>query len=361
MMRIERLGTQLAACLLLSVPLVACQPPEDEKPEQEAPKEARIPRVETLKLMPRSFTSYLKLTGETEAIETVTVSAELPGRVVAENFEEGAPVKAGQWLVRIDVRTDRTRVGQIQATLEQARRDLERTRDLLGKGLATPADVERAELQLKTTDYNLRLARQGVGKSTVFAPIQGVVDKQHLKEGEYANPGVPVASIVRYDSLKVQAGLPESQLRYAKEGAAVKVWLPALEVEREGTLKRIGVQANTQNRTFPLEVELPNEDRSLRAGMRAELRLPKASWGDAVLIPRDALVERLDGRVAFVVSDGKVQERQIKLGEPHGELVQVLEGVKAGEELVVVGQRELSSGDAVKVVEAQQQTAEAQP
>jgi RND family efflux transporter MFP subunit len=198
-------------------------------------------------------------------------------------------------------------------------------------------------------EYNLTMTRQGVGKSSVVSPIDGVVERQGLRAGEYANPGVPVATIVRYDKIKVEAGVPESLIRYAKVGDKVKVWIPALEVEREGSLQRVAVQANAKNRTFPVEVEIPNEDRKIRAGMRAELRMLTGSWEAAVLVPRDALVERLEGRVVFVLAGDKVSARPVRLGEERGALVQVLEGLQAGDEVVVVGQRDLSDGDAVKV------------
>jgi RND family efflux transporter MFP subunit len=328
-----------------------CKPPE-EGASAEAPPvvEERVPRVEAVTLSTVPFSSYLRLTGETEAVETVTVSAELPGRVVAANFEEGQEVRAGQWLVRVDARVDRTRAGQLQTSLEQARRDLTRTKELMGKGLSTASEMERAELNVKMNEYNLTMTRQGVGKSSVSSPIDGVVERQGLREGEYANPGVPVATIVRYDKIKVEAGVPESLIRYAKVGDKVKVWIPALEMEREGSLQRVAVQANAKNRTFPVEVEIPNEDKKIRAGMRAELRLLTGSWEAALLVPRDALVERLEGRVVFVLAGDKVSQRAVRLGGERGALVQVVEGLQAGDEVVVVGQRDLSDGDLVKVV-----------
>ncbi len=343
--------------MLLSLAVVAsvtaCQPPEEEgagdKAAEAAPTE-KIARVETVKLSTVDFTDYMLLTGETMAAESVTVSAELPGRVVAEDFEEGDEVKKGEKLVRIDVSVDRTRTGQINMALTQARRDLKRTEGLVSKGLATPADLERAQLQVKNNEYNLRLARQGMGKSTVSTPIAGVIDRKHLSKGEYANPGVPVATVVQIDTLKIEAGLPESQLRYAKEGDKVQVTVPALGLTREGVIKRIAVQANPKNRTFPLEVEIDNKDRRLRAGMRAELRMAARHFKGSVLMPRDALVELLTGRYVYVLNGEKVVRKSVELGVDQGRFVQVNKGLSAGDEVIVVGQRSLSDGDAVKVM-----------
>lgn len=336
--------------------LAGCQPKEEEG--KGAPKAAEAQdvskRVETVKLNAISFVGEATLVGETEADETVTISAELPGRVVASNFEEGATVDAKQWLIRVDVKTDRTRIGLLQENLEQAERDLKRAQDLKTRGLATPSDIERAELAVKNGQYNLRLARQGVSKSTVSTPIKGVVDKEHLKVGEYANPGMPVATVVNYETIVVRAGLPESELRFAQEGKKVKVKILALDIEREGVIRRVGVQANRNSRTFPIEVEVDNGDLGVRAGMRAEVKMPTQSYDNVVAVPRDALIEGVDTRFVFVNKGGKAEKRTIAIGPERGDNVVVTRGLSVGEEVVVVGNRDIADKEVIKVVRSGQ-------
>ncbi len=343
--------TGLLAVALWASLAVACKPPEEGEDKGKTPEEKEFKRpVETTKIESVDFVNYIRLLGETEADETVTVASELPGRVISSDMKEGQVVEKNHRLARIDVRTDQTRMGQLRVALDQSKRDLKRSENLLTKGLATPADVERAQLAVDNQEYSLRLLRQGVGKSTVRAPISGIVDRVHVKTGEYVNPGMPVATVVNHDSIIVRAGLPESQIRYGREGATLTIEIPALETRYEGTIRRVGLQADTRNRTFPLEVEIENKDHVLRAGMRAQVLLPASSYKGAVLVPRDAVIEGLTGRFAFVIEGGRAQRRDVTLGDNYEDYVVISKGVKFGEELVVVGQQDLSDKEAVNVV-----------
>ncbi|MBH25095.1 MAG: hypothetical protein CMH57_11695 [Myxococcales bacterium] len=313
--------------------------------------ENRVTRIQTATIEPVAFTDYELLTGETEAEDTVTVSAENPGRVIAVNFKEGERVKEGQWLVRLDVRSDATRSGQLRVALEQAERDLKRTEELFEKGLATPADRERAKLQVDNARYNLRLTRVGISKSTAVTPLEGIVDQVHIEQGEYAGPGTPIATIVNYDTIVVRAGLPESELLYAKEGREVVVRVTALNKEVKGRIRRIGVQANTNSRTFPVQIEIDNAEHAIRPGMRADVILPTAHYEAGVLVPRMALLESPQGSSLFVHKGGKVEQRRVKLSEGKGAYVLIKEGLSLGEELVVTGQQFLTNGEPVEVTE----------
>lgn len=310
---------------------------------------AALTTVEVVELETVDFHGESVLTGQTEASHTVTVSAEHPGRILSTNFEEGSEVIKGQWLARIDAQTDRTRIGQLQVALAQTKRDRDRTRSLLDKGLATPADLERIELAVQSSEYNLKMTRQGVGKATAQSPIDGTVDRVHLEAGEYAMPGAPIATIVDYATIIVRAGLPESDLPYAKDGLAVKVHLIALDTVVDGVIKRVGIEANPRNRTFPLQVEVDNADRTIRPGMRAEVVLPTVHVPNAVMVPRTAVMSKLDHREVAVLEDHTIARRAVEIGPGSGDLVLVTKGLSSGDKLVVVGQRLVSSGEKVRV------------
>lgn len=316
----------------------------------EARTPARLPVVETIKIEPMDFTSEIELVGQVEADETVTVASEIPGRVVSVEVEEGQRVGAGARLARLDVRVDQARAGQFRANLTQSERDLARAQELLKKGLATEADVERARLAVENNRYNLRMTSLGVGKSVVGAPIEGVVDRRHIEPGEYANPGQPLVTLVNFDKVTVMAGLPESRVRYAQEGATVKVRIPAMDVEREGRIKRVGIQADTKNRTFPVEIEVDNADHKIRPGMRARVTLPGQQVQGALLVPRDVVIDTLDGRVVYVVTGGQAERREVTLGPDQDDYVVLVTGVAAGDELVRVGHQSLPRKSAVDVV-----------
>ncbi len=345
------LSVFLTAALVATAtgPLSGCTGDESEAgTTMDAPRDK--PRVQAMTVTAESFQSTAILTGTTEADEVVRVSAEMPGRVLSIGFEEGAEVKKGATLIRVDARTDRAMLGQYRVQRDQANKDLARTKDLHGRGLATDADVERAETQYKMASSSVRMAQTGVGKSTVDAPITGIVDTAHVRAGEYVNPGAPIATIVNFDKLLVRVPLPESMLLAAKPGSTVQVRFPALKRSLAGKVKRVGVQAHEGTRTFPMFVEIDNADHALRPGLRAAVTLVTAEHSNAVLIPRDAVIEGIKDRYVFLLDGDRAKRAPIQLGDGQADRVQVLEGVAAGDKLIHVGHRDLADQDEVLVL-----------
>ncbi len=342
------LGMLLTAALLL----VGCggqgADAEKQKAASVEPKKV-LPVVETLKVEPVEFVSTVRLTGESEADESVTVSAEMPGVLVTRAFKEGSEVTSGQRLARLDVRVDRARAGQLRANLRQSERDLQRTIELEEKGLATEADVERARLGVENNQYSLRQTVIGVGKSVIKAPISGVVDQVFMDRGEYANPGQPIATIVNYDKVVVRAGVPESRILFARVGQEVKVRVPALGVVRKGIIERVGVQADTKNRTFPVKIMVENADRVIRPGMRAMVEMAGERVNNALLVPRDVVIDTVEGKAVFVLQGDTATRRLVELGPDFKDYVVLTSGIKAGDQVISVGQHSLPRTSKVTV------------
>jgi HlyD family secretion protein len=171
-----------------------------------------------------------------------------------------------------------------------------------------------------------------------------------LHVGEFAAPGVPVATIVNFDTLLVRAGVPESQVRWATPGSKVEVRFPALGVAREGAVRRLGVQADRKSRTFPVVIEVENKDHAVLPGMRAEVTMKTEQRPGALMIPREAIIEGLKERYVFIVEGDIASRRSVGIGEGRGRVVEALSGLKAGDEIIVIGQRDLSDKDKVKVL-----------
>jgi len=347
---LQALAITVTGLALLAV-APGCKPPaEDKQPAAATETPKRVSRVEVVTVTAVPFNASTTLIGETEADETITVSAETPGRVLQTNYAEGADVTRGQWLARMEATIDRTRLGQLNTNLQQAERDLARLEELKTKGLATESQLEQARLGVDNSRYNLRMTRAGISKTSVAAPISGTVDRVFLDQGEFANPGAPLVTIVNYDTIVVRAGLPESQLPWAVKGKAVKVRITALDTVFDATIRRLGIQANTKNRTFPLVVEVPNADHRIRPGMRADVVLNTEHHDVGLLIPRNAVMETLDSRVVFVVQDGAAVRRPIEAGPGRGDFVLVRTGLSNGDKVIVVGQRLVSEGEKVAVL-----------
>lgn len=309
---------------------------------------APIAVVETVTLQATNFTEYIDLSGVTEPIRSATISAEVAGRITAYDLVAGAKVKKGDTLLRIDAGQASAQAAQLQAQLDQLDTDIARNERLLERGLSSQQQVDQLRSQREATYQSMRSVRIGVGNARTRAPFDGTILDESSELGEFASPGTPVARIGDLSTIKVLVGLPEREINYVAEGRAAEVHIPALDRSFRGTITRVGLETDRRNRSFPVEVQIDNTDGLLRSGMRAEVLLRKAVIEDAIAVPRDVLRQGGAGFEAVIVSDGRVEVRPVTVGTAHARYIVVHTGLSVGDELVIRGQRDLISGEAVR-------------
>lgn len=346
-------GTRLCFVLALGG-LFACAPPSEEAETPSAPAAAprapAITSVETIRLTPGPFQEVLELVGETAPVRSAAVASEAPGRIIRLEVEVGDRVSRGDTLVRVDTSTQSAQVEQLRAQRRQAEVELERARALQQRGLGTQAQIDQFTSQIDILDESINQVRVGTRQAVTRAPIAGVITQKMVENGEYASPGSPLLRIADLSTISVHVGLPEREITAVREGMTVDVRVLATNTVHEGVLHRIGVEANPASRTFPLEVRIPNEDGALRGGMRATVIIEKNVINEAVIIPRDAVLQNLEGREVFIVRDGHARRQDVQVGAGRLGWVVALSGVQAGDELVVRGQRALVNGENVSTV-----------
>jgi len=317
----------------------------------------RVINVVVQELTPESFSEDIRLTGTVEAMQDVTVSAEESGVIRELLVEKGSSVRAGQPIARIDDRVLAPQVDQARAQAALARETWERRKrlyeeDKVGSELAyLEARYTAEEAQARLAALEERLAR-----SVVRAPIEGILDDRFVEVGTMVSPGARVARIVDVDPVKVTAGVPERYAADVRPGAAVSVTFDVLaEPAFEGTIRYVGAAVNARNRTFPVEFTIPNPGGGIKPAMVANVSVVRRTVEGALVLPQDAVVRVSDGYVVFVVrSEGGAEvaeSRPVTLGASQGNRVVVVDGLEAGDRLVVVGQKQVANGDRVRVVE----------
>jgi len=237
-----------------------------------------------------------------------------------------------------DVRASQASVDQAKAQLSLARNPYQDT-DL--------ALAAATYLQAKAA---VDLMREQLQEATIVAPMDGVISQVPLSIGALAGPATPVASMVSKD-VEVVFKVEESRLGQIKEGLSSTVTVSAFPDQKfTGKVTRISPTADPTDRTF--EVRLVPEDKSnlMRGGMFAQVNLVTEQHANALLIPSSALVKQDGKDLVFVVSNDKVEPREVKVGLNAGDNVQILSGLALGEQVVTSGQAHLQSGDTVKVI-----------
>lgn len=319
-------------------------------------EDVAVAEVEMLESGPR-------VSGSLEPTRSAVVRAEVGGSVLEVAAELGETVEEGQVLARIEAQTLRDSVASAQASARAAadahrlaERELERTRALVRGGALAERDLEAARNQVVAARSNLdevrsRLAtaRAQLADATVEAPIDGVVAERAVNLGDVVAPTAPMFTVIDPSSMRLEASVPSDALSLLEVGTPVRFEVRGYPGRRfEGTLARIAPAADPVTRQISILVDVPNEAGELVAGLFAEGRVA-AEQRRALVVPEGAV--RAEGSEAIVatVRDGAVARVPVRLGlrDEETERVEVTEGLRAGDVVLLHGARDLAEGTPV--------------
>lgn len=303
--------------------------------------------------------------GRVQASADVTLASKIPGKVAEVRVEVGQPVKKGEVLVVFENRELSAQLQQAEAGAAQAVANLtnteandKRMESLLAQGAiaqqqydAARATYLTAEAQVKQSRAALELARTNYDNSFIVAPVDGLVGSKSVQAGAFAGAGVPLVSVVDLDEVFLEVSISESHVNRITPGSAVRIKIPALADKNifEGKIAAVSPSIDPRSRNFQAKVTLKNPDRVLKSGMYAEVPLETGRRTGVVTIPATALAERDSGKVVYVVEGERVSERRVKLGLSNPDAVEIVQGVSAGEKVVVAGHNLLGDKSLVRV------------
>ncbi len=360
-------------CLLLA----ACQPPaEAGGPAKDAAPTPKVHArmVEVLDLKPAPFAEVVELSATLHAPRDVRLAAQAAGTVEM-LLEVGQTVKAGALVARLDPGLSRAARAQAEAQTNAAKASLALAKETLRRQSALhkrkiisdlelanlKARVAQAEAQVQQAKALRSQADEQIKLTRVVAPFEGRVEETMVERGAQVGPGTPIARLLDAKTVKVRAGVPE---RYAADivpGAALTVVLGAYGLpDVEGQATFVGHTIDPRNRSFPVEVSLPNEASRLKPGMAARIRLTRAKVANALVIPRSAIGHDGESAGVFVAIEKagtlRAERRSVKEGARQAGQVVITEGLAPGDRVIVKGQSELSTGDPVRVQQLDAQT-----
>ena len=349
-----------AAAAVLAALLASCGPEGTEEARAgagQAPAFQRVVNVETRVLETERFEEVIRVTGTVRANHDVTVSAEESGVVRELMVERGTLVREGRPLLRIDDRTLRSQVREAEARAALARETWERRRRLFEEdGVGSELAYLEARYQAEQAEAVLATLQERLDRTVVRAPLTGMLDDRMVEVGTMVSAGTPVFRIVQVDPVKVAGGVPERYAGEVTRDSRARVSFDALEGEEvEARILYVASTVNPRNRTFEVEVQVPNPGRVIKPEMVASVRIVRRVLDDVVVIPQNAVVRVEDGFVAFVTDEDEEGEavarvRPLTLGPSQRNLVVVREGLEPGDRLIVVGQQQVADGDRIRVV-----------
>ena len=292
--------------------------------------------------------------GVVEAVRQTVVSAQVPGAVVAIEVKAGDVVKAGQVLARIDARAAEQTVAaseaQVQfarATLEAASKEFDRQKLLFEKSYTSQAALERAEAQFKTTQAQVsaQLAQAGVARAqsgffVVKAPYGGVISDVPVTLGDMAMPGRALLTIYDPNAMRVTAAVPQTDVARIALGEPTKIQLPGLTADQRWvapTHMTMLPMADPGTHTAQIRLDLPTTAGRVTPGTFARVWLPlQGAAMPRLYVPASAVVRRAEMTGVYVLDGtGHPVLRQVRLGRPVDDTVEILSGISAGERVAL--------------------------
>jgi membrane fusion protein (multidrug efflux system) len=356
----QRIAPMLFLVLILltvGLTLIACG--KEKKVESERLVNVKISPAEKKQIQP-----YLETTGTLKPAEEVIVSSEVDGIVRKIMVEEGSPVVARTLLAVIndidytlEWKRSEAALKQAQANLDNAKAEFKRKDTLYNEELITKQQIDDVSTRLALASAELERARatletskERLARTKIYSPLVAAVKEKKVSVGDYVRNGTPLMQLIKIDPLKLNFTISEKDIAGLKTGQEVVFTVDAFPGKQfKGKVSLLYPNVEERTRTLQAEAIVPNADHMLKPGYFARIQIFTQTARESVVIPITALL--YDGSMIriFVVNGNNAQERIIKTGNKYGEYVEILEGLKEKEQVVVVGQNNLSEGVKVNV------------
>ena len=374
-----------ATVLLLATALAACGKPEDKSTEGATGGDTPVP-VEAVAAVRQPIIANYTGTATLEAERQAEVVAKTSGVLLKLRVEEGDMVSAGQVLAELDPERPRLQLAQAEANLKRLQNDFRRAQEMYQNRLVSSEQFDKVRFDLETQQAAYDLAQLELSYTHIVAPIDGVISERMVKEGNLIQLHQPLFRIDDFDPLLAVLNVPERELAILRPGLPVSMVVDALAGKSfTGAIARVSPVVDAQTGTFRVTTEFRDETRQLKSGMFGRLNVVYDERKDALVVPREAVIDE-DGRTSvFVVSrekpkppaaadkaaakdeakaeDGKgkakapaeidvARLRDVKVGYAAGERVEIREGLAEGDRVITIGRAAVRDGTTVTVLEA---------
>lgn len=301
--------------------------------------------VDVMPVRTGTVTERIEAIGTSRAFESVVITARQPGNVAAINFAEGQRVRAGAVLIELEGRERRADIDQVRAARDEIRQQLERARQLRATGAATEARVDQLEAQFRASEARLRAVESRYDDVRILAPFEGRVGMRQVSLGALIQPGQNVTTLDDISRIRLDFNIPEIHLGRLREGLTVTARSAAFPDRAfTGQVTIVDTRVDPNSRSVRVSAVFANGDESLRPGMFLNVELGLIERPNAVLVAEEAIVAEATRHFVLVVRDNRVDRREVRLGQRQRGEVEIVQGLQAGELVIVRGVQRVRPG-----------------
>lgn len=323
--------------------------------------EIKIP-VSVRSIKPQSISRFIETTGTVYSTKEATIKSELGGSYrLLTNPATGKPyalgdlVKTGQVLIRIDNKEfeNNLQLEGKRLNLELTDNNLKKQKSLYDKGGVTQTELKNASINYVNAKYSFENAEIQMAKMAVRAPFSGIiVELPYHTNGVQIEQGAKLFKLMDYDQLLMDVELPEKHLPEVSVDQQVHIANYNLRGDTlNGNISQISPVVNADTRTFQSVLQINNRKRSLRPGMFIKAAILAEQRDSTIVIPKETIISRQDGKVVFTVENGIATEKKITTGLENMNMIEVVDGLKVNDRLVVSGFETLRDKSKVSIIQ----------
>lgn len=305
------------------------------------------------RVAPRPMGDVVTALGTAEAREGVVITAEQSGLVEQIHFRDGDSVSKGALLITLHDDEQQAKLREAEARLADQRSQFERLRNLATSQAVSQSTLDEREAALKVAEAQLAVARAELDKRYIRAPFTGVLGARQLSPGALVTPGTQITTLDDISTMKVEFTVPETLAGFVRRGMTLNASSAALGNKLfVGKLSHVDTRVNPSTRTLSLRAEIDNPQRDLKPGMLMDLQISRDA-GEALAVPEGALISVANQQFVYRVgADNIAKQVPVKTGRRRVGHVEVLDGVQAGDQVIVEGIHKVRDGQKVAPVAA---------
>lgn len=293
--------------------------------------------VEAITLKEENLENNLNITGALIPNEMVSLRPEVAGLVEKVSFEEGQFVRKGTPLLYLNDDELRAQYDRLNYTKKLYESQENRQKQLLSREAISQEEYDIVLNQYNTNLADLRLIEAQLSKTVIRAPFDGELGFRQVSEGSVIGSADVIATIVNVDPIKIEFSIPERYSNEIKAGSQIFFRSNISNEEAVGEVYAIEPNIDAATRTLKIRAKSPNKDKKFLPGMFVRIRLVLNEVDDALLVPSESVVPELEGYKVFVAKEGIVESRRVVIGQRTDTQVQIVDGLKPGEQVLTTG------------------------
>ncbi|TXB63926.1 efflux RND transporter periplasmic adaptor subunit [Vicingus serpentipes] len=317
----------------------------------------KIPLVTSFVVAEAIFNHYVELQGNVSTKNLLVIYPEFAGILTNVYVKEGDKVTKGQTLAKIDDGGLSQQLAQLQIQADLSKTTFERQERLWKQKIGSEMQYLQAKSSYEAQTKAVSQMQEQIEKTIVKAPFSGIIDDVISEQGSMVSPGgSQLMRILNLDNMYIETNVPEKHLTSITKNKNVEVEFPILGKTIKSTIRETGNYINPANRTFKVEISLPNDNNEIKPNLTAKVKINDYTSEKALLIPQSIISENAQGeQYVYVIKnrkgkDGIAEKAIITTGKTQGDVIEVLSGIENGTEMIIEGARSIQDGQTVKIL-----------